>query len=88
MRKVILIDHFLQQKFTINAKDDFGVSVAGAATRAMWWSERIVAASAMTCSLAMALWWSVVAQPPPSIDSSLVEEALLSRRLPDDTCNI
>jgi hypothetical protein len=79
LRKVILMDHFLQQKFTIQAKEDFGVSVVGAATRATWWSDRLVAASALTCSLAICVWWLV----QPSLDTLIITESSSWSRLRD-----
>lgn len=57
-RKVKVIDQFLRDKFGVDAKEDFGISVAGAARRARWWSERIFISAAITAYAAVCFWYA------------------------------
>jgi len=56
MRKSIIIDCFLRDMFGIDAEDDLGISVAGAARRARSWSDRIVISTGITVCVAYLLW--------------------------------
>eukprot|EP00562_Extubocellulus_spinifer_P019686 CAMPEP_0178588510 /NCGR_PEP_ID=MMETSP0697-20121206/27073_1 /TAXON_ID=265572 /ORGANISM="Extubocellulus spinifer, Strain CCMP396" /LENGTH=400 /DNA_ID=CAMNT_0020224867 /DNA_START=176 /DNA_END=1378 /DNA_ORIENTATION=- len=66
-RKAIVIDQFLKDKFGIDAKVDIGISVAGAANRARWWSERILFSAAITSYIELCLWFAV----QPSMETLL-----------------
>ena len=56
-RKTNVWDQFLQDFFTIQAESDIGISLAGAASRARFWSDRFVLSSAITCCTAISFWY-------------------------------
>ncbi|KAG7354519.1 phorbol ester/diacylglycerol binding domain C1 containing protein [Nitzschia inconspicua] len=56
-RKEIIVDNFLQQTLTVQAKEDFGISVMDAAAKARLWSERLVLTAAIMCAVTIAAWF-------------------------------
>ena len=64
-RKMVVIDQFLRDKFGIDAKQDLGISIAGAANRARWWSERILFSAAITTYAEICIWYAA----QPSLDT-------------------
>lgn len=56
-RKEIIIDNFLQQTLTVQAEEDFGISVVNAAAKARLWSYRLVVTTVMMCLITTAAWY-------------------------------
>lgn len=56
LQKSIMIDRFLRDVFGIDAEQDLGISVAGAARRTRSWCDRLVLATGVTCGAAVIMW--------------------------------
>lgn len=55
-RKSVIIEEYLRDMYGIDAKEDFGISVVGAANRARNWSGRIMISASITCVIALLMW--------------------------------
>eukprot|EP00547_Thalassionema_nitzschioides_P005645 CAMPEP_0194216986 /NCGR_PEP_ID=MMETSP0156-20130528/20121_1 /TAXON_ID=33649 /ORGANISM="Thalassionema nitzschioides, Strain L26-B" /LENGTH=435 /DNA_ID=CAMNT_0038945889 /DNA_START=84 /DNA_END=1391 /DNA_ORIENTATION=- len=72
-RKSSIVDRFLQDVFQIKAINDIGVTVAGAAGRAKYWSNRFCVSTAVFCAITSLVWFSV---QPTSWESTTVSPLL------------
>jgi len=68
-RKAELINSFLHEKFQIEAEEDFGISVSGAAYRARAWTRRLVVSAVAACVISSLLW---IAMQPTSWEASML----------------
>mmetsp|Transcript_22693 Transcript_22693/g.34311 ORF Transcript_22693/g.34311 Transcript_22693/m.34311 type:complete len:449 (-) Transcript_22693:67-1413(-) len=72
-RKSSIVDRFLQDVFQIKAKNDIGVTVASAAGRAKYWSNRFCMSTAVSCAVTSFFWHSV---QPTTLDPTSVSPIL------------
>jgi Phorbol esters/diacylglycerol binding domain (C1 domain) len=56
-RKEIIIDNFLRETLTIQAQEDFGISVMDTAAKARLWSNRLVTTSIFMCAVTILVWY-------------------------------
>ncbi len=64
-RRAAILDQFMREVFTIQAKEDIGISIESAAILSRTWSDRIAISSAIACGTAIACWYTVIQVSAP-----------------------
>jgi hypothetical protein len=79
-RKSVIIEEYLMDMFGINAEEDIGISVVGAAVRARAWSQRIMISASITCFTSL-LAWHIIQPTLDELRRALSEDYLRAQNL-------